>query len=57
MPVATPMEIAVSMKKRYSSLKVASEMAFFHMMDYPENSPQYIHWRTVYRILESMKER
>lgn len=40
-------ETAKRMLARYSSSKVATEMALFHACDYHEGSAQYKRWRAV----------
>jgi len=37
-------QVAESMLKRYSSAKIAREMAFMHAMDYPEHDDRHQRW-------------
>ncbi len=37
-------QVASSMLKRYSSAKIAQEMAFMHAMDYPEHDERHQRW-------------
>jgi hypothetical protein len=40
--------VAEGMLKRYSTPKVAREMAYIHAMDHPPNSDKRIYWLRVY---------
>lgn len=42
-------EIAASMLKRYSTVKVATDMAHYHSMDYPRHSEARRFWQEVGR--------
>lgn len=49
--VFTPEQAAQGMLKRYSTPKVAAEMAHWHAMDYREGDPRRIYWETVSRLI------
>lgn len=46
-------EIATGMIGRYSDHAIASEMAGFHAMDYPDGSKYRLHWQAVKREIEA----
>lgn len=50
--MAAPSEIAAGMLSRYSSPRVALEMAYAHSHDGREGSPTYKHWQSVAKEIQ-----
>lgn len=46
--------IAEGMLKRYSTFKVASDMAHYHAMDYPRHSEERTFWKEVGREISRL---
>lgn len=46
--------VAATMLKRYSTYKVASDMAHYHAMDYPRHSEEREFWKEVGREISRL---